>query len=415
MSGSSRLEVWPIPPYRARVLGDTASSDDASELALTNDVERFMKVAVLGESQPGEHRVAIIPSSIRELEKAGIDVAVVQGAGKASHYLDAEYAEAGAAVVADASAALEGATIALKVQPPTADEIGQLPKGIILISLLSPLSNAGLIQRLAAQGVTSFALELIPRITRAQRMDVLSSQATVAGYKAVLLGANALGKFLPMFMTAAGTIRPGKVLVLGAGVAGLQAIATARRLGAKVEAFDVRPAVKEQVESLGATFIEAEEEVTAEGEGGYAKELSDDQHQKELALIAAHVHDTDIVITTAQIPGRPAPELITREMVESMRPGSVIVDLAAPSGGNCSLSEDGKTVEHSGVFIIGPSNLPAEIPVHASQMFAKNVVTFLKEMIDSESKEEKPSIKLDFDDEIINATCVAHAGEVRSR
>jgi len=376
-------------------------------------MERFMKVAVLGESQPGEQRVAIIPSSIRELEKAGFDVSVVQGCGEASHYLDAEYSEAGATVVPDASAALEGATIALKVQPPSPDEISRLPKNVILVSLLSPLSNADLIQQLATQGVTSFALELIPRITRAQRMDVLSSQATVAGYKAVLLGANQLGKFLPMFMTAAGTIRPGKVMVLGAGVAGLQAIATARRLGAKVEAFDVRPAVKEQIESLGATFIEAEEEVAAEGEGGYAKELSEDQHRKELELLAAHIHDADIVITTAQIPGRPAPELITREMVESMRPGSVIVDLAAPSGGNCSLSQDGQTVVHAGVKIIGPSNLPAEVPVHASQMFAKNVVTFLKELLDSES--ETPTIVLDFDDEIIHATCVSHAGEVRSR
>jgi proton-translocating NAD(P)+ transhydrogenase subunit alpha len=382
-------------------------------MAFTNDVECFMKVAVLGESQPGEHRVAIIPASIRELEKAGFDVSVVQGAGESSHYLDAEYADAGATVVANTAAALEGATVALKVQPPSADEVGQLPKNVILISLLSPLTNADLIQKLADQGVTSFALELIPRITRAQRMDVLSSQATVAGYKAVLLGADELGKFLPMFMTAAGTIRPGKVLVLGAGVAGLQAIATARRLGAKVEAFDVRPAVKEQVESLGATFIEAEEEVTAEGEGGYAKELSEDEHKKELDLIAAHVHDADIVITTAQIPGRPAPELITREMVESMRPGSVVVDLAAPSGGNCALSEDGQTVVHEGVKIIGPSNLPAEIPVHASQMFAKNIVTFLKELVDSEN--ETPSIRLNFDDEIIQATCVAHAGEVRSR
>jgi proton-translocating NAD(P)+ transhydrogenase subunit alpha len=376
-------------------------------------VERFMKVAVLGESLPGEHRVAIIPASIAELQKAGFDVSVVRGAGESSHYLDAEYADAGATLVADADAALEGATIALKVQPPSEEEVGQLPKDVILISLLSPLTNAELIQQLATQGVTSFALELVPRITRAQRMDVLSSQATVAGYKAVLLGADQLGKFLPMFMTAAGTIRPGKVMVLGAGVAGLQAIATARRLGAKVEAFDVRPAVKEQVESLGATFIEAEEEVAAEGEGGYAKELSEDQHKKELELIAAHVHDADIVITTAQIPGRPAPELITREMVESMRPGSVVVDLAAPSGGNCALSKDGETVVHAGVKVIGPSNLPAEIPVHASQMFAKNVVTFLKELVDPEA--ETPSIRLNFDDEIIRATCVAHAGEVRSR
>jgi len=372
-----------------------------------------MKVAVLGESLPGERRVAIVPNSIKALEKAGFEVSVVSGAGMASGYSDQEYLDAGASVSPDANHALEGAQVALKVQPPTDEEVGALPKGVILISLLNPLTDGALHQKLAQQGVTAFALEAIPRITRAQSMDVLSSQATVAGYKAVLHAADELGKFLPMFMTAAGTIRPGKVLVLGAGVAGLQAIATARRLGAKVEAFDVRPAVKEQVESLGAKFIEAEEEVTAEGEGGYAKELSEDQHQKELELIAAHIHDADVVITTAQIPGRPAPELITKEMVESMRPGSVIVDLAAISGGNCRLSEVGQTVEHAGVKIIGPENLPAEIPVHASQMFAKNVVTFLKEMVDDEA--ETPVLAIDFENDVLGPTCLTHNGEVRNR
>ncbi len=238
---------------------------------------------------------------------------------------------------------------------------------------------------------------------------MLSSQATVAGYKAVLMGADALSKFLPMFMTAAGTIRPGKVLVLGAGVAGLQAIATARRLGAKVEAFDVRPAVKEQVESLGATFLETEEDVTAEGEGGYAKELSEEQHEKELQLIAAHIVDADIVITTAQIPGRPAPLLITEEMVSSMHAGSVIVDLAAPSGGNCAVSRDGETVIHDGVSVIGPTNLPSDIPVHASQMFSKNVLTFLKEMVGEEG-----GLVMDFENEVLDATCVSHDGQVRT-
>jgi NAD(P) transhydrogenase subunit alpha len=297
----------------------------------------------------------------------------------------------------------------VKVQPPTDEEIASLPKGAILISLLSPLTNQELVQRLADQGVSAFALELIPRITRAQSMDVLSSQATVAGYKAVLMGADALSKFLPMFMTAAGTIRPGKVLVLGAGVAGLQAIATARRLGAKVEAFDVRPAVKEQVESLGATFLETEDDVTAEGEGGYAKELSEEQHEKELQLIAAHIVDADIVITTAQIPGRPAPLLITEKMVSSMHAGSVIVDLAAPSGGNCAVSRDGETVIHDGVSVIGPSNLPSDIPVHASQMFSKNVLTFLKEMVGEEG-----GLVMDFGNEVLDATCVAHEGQVRT-
>jgi len=372
-----------------------------------------MKVAVLGESLAGERRVAIVPASIRNLEKLGFEVSVVSGAGTESRFSDQEYLEAGASIAPDRAHALDGATVVLKVQPPTDEEVTTLPEGAILISLLSPLTNDALIRKLAERGVTAFALEAIPRITRAQSMDVLSSQATVAGYKAVLKAADDLDKFLPMFMTAAGTIRPGKVLVLGAGVAGLQAIATARRLGAKVEAFDVRPAVKEQVESLGAVFIEAEEEVTAEGEGGYARELSEDQHQKELELIADHIDDSDVVITTAQIPGRPAPELITTEMVESMRPGSVIVDLAAPSGGNCRLSEVGRTVEHAGVRIIGPSDLPSEIPVHASQMFSRNVVTFLTEMVDDEA--EPPAIAIDFENDVLNPTCVSHNGEVRNQ
>jgi NAD(P) transhydrogenase subunit alpha len=240
-------------------------------------------------------------------------------------------------------------------------------------------------------------------------MDALSSQATVAGYRAVLIGAGALHKLLPMFMTAAGTIRPGKVLVLGAGVAGLQAIATARRLGAKVEAFDVRPAVKEQVESLGAKFLEAEQEVAAEGEGGYAKELSEEQHERELQLIADHVHDADLVITTAQIPGRPAPLLITEDMVKSMRPGSVIVDLAGESGGNCALTSGGETVEAHGITIMSPLNLAADLPVHASQMYARNVATLLLEMVDGDSKE----LALDFDNDVLGPCCVTHAGEVR--
>ena len=301
-----------------------------------------MNVAVLGETLPGEYRVALIPASVPKLEKLGCEVTVVSGAGLPSHFSNEEYRDVGATIAPDVRAAVQGAGVVLKVQAPTDDEIAVLPEGVVLISLLSPLTQPELIGKLAVAKVTAFALELIPRITRAQSMDVLSSQATVAGYKAVLMGADELAKFLPMFMTAAGTIRPGKVLILGAGVAGLQAIATARRLGAKVEAFDVRPAVKEQIESLGATFLETEEEVTGEGEGGYAKELSEEQHQRELELIAAHIADTDLVITTAQIPGRPAPRLITEEMVDSMHPGSVIVDLAASSGGNCAVTPRGR-------------------------------------------------------------------------
>ena len=366
-----------------------------------------MNVTVFGESQPGEARVALIPSGVSKLAKLGCEVTVVSGAGLSAHYMDEEYREAGAKIASDPSSAVQGADVVLKVQAPTEAEIAQLPAGVVLISLLSPLTQPELIGQLGSAKVTAFALELIPRITRAQSMDVLSSQATVAGYKAVLVGANGLGKFLPMFMTAAGTIRPGKVLILGAGVAGLQAIATARRLGAKVEAFDVRPAVKEQIESLGAKFLETDQDVTGEGEGGYAKELSEEQHQRELELIAAHIIDTDLVITTAQIPGRPAPRLITEEMVDSMKPGSVIVDLAAASGGNCAITREGETVVRNGVKVMGPANLPAEIPVHASQMFSKNVETLLKELVND------GELSLDFEDEIVAATCVTHAGEIR--
>ena len=366
-----------------------------------------MNVAVLGETLPGEDRVALIPAAVSKLEQLGCEVTVVSGAGLPSHFSNEEYREAGATIAPDAGAALQGAGVVLKVQAPTDEEVAALPEGVVLISLLSPHTQPELIGRLADAKVSAFALELIPRITRAQSMDVLSSQATVAGYKAVLTGADELAKFLPMFMTAAGTIRPGKVLILGAGVAGLQAIATARRLGAKVEAFDVRPAVKEQIESLGATFLETEEEVTGEGEGGYAKELSEEQHQRELELIAAHITDTDLVITTAQIPGRPAPRLITEEMVDSMHPGSVIVDLAAPSGGNCAITREGETVVRNGVKVMGPANLPAEIPTHASQMFSKNVETLLKEL------GGEGEVSLDFENEIVAGTCVTHGGEVR--
>ncbi len=365
-----------------------------------------MKVAGLGETLAGEHRVALIPAGVSKVEKLGCEVIVVSGAGFLSHFSDEEYRDAGATIAPDLGAAVKGAGVVLKVQAPTPEEIEALPEGVVLIALLSPLTQPELIGELGSAKVTAFALELIPRITRAQSMDVLSSQATVAGYKAVLTGADELAKFLPMFMTAAGTIRPGKVLILGAGVAGLQAIATARRLGARVEAFDVRPAVREQIESLGATFLETEEEVTGEGEGGYAKELSEEQHRRELDLIAAHIADTDLVITTAQIPGRPAPRLITEEMVDSMHPGSVIVDLAASSGGNCAVTREGETVVRNGVKVMGPTNLPAEIPTHASQMFSKNVETLLKELV------TEGELSLDFEDEIVAGTCVTHAGEV---
>ena len=371
-----------------------------------------MKVAVLKETRPGERRVALVPQGVQELTKAGFTVSVESGAGEHAGASDELYAEAGARVAGSAAEALEGATVVLRVNPPSPsapDETAQIPNGAVLISFLSPLTRPDVVQRLASAGITGISMEMVPRITRAQSMDALSSQATVAGYKAVLLAASHLPKFLPMFTTAAGTIRPGKVLVLGAGVAGLQAISTARRLGAVVEAFDVRPAVKEQVQSLGARFLEAEEEVQAEGEGGYAKELSEEQHEKELALIAGAVPDTDIVITTAQIPGREAPVLLTEEMIRSMRPGSIVVDLAAESGGNCVLTVADETVTRHGVTIMGPVNLPAEIPVHASQMYSKNVVTLLRELLDDEG-----GLRLDFDNDVIGPATVTHAGEIRN-
>ena len=366
-----------------------------------------MKVAVLKETRTGERRVALVPQGVKALLKAGLEVTVETGAGSASSISDDEYEEAGATVAASVAETLRDAGIVLAVNAPPLADVAAMSEGTILISFLSPLTNLDLVRALAEGKITGIAMEMIPRITRAQSMDALSSQATVAGYKAALIAADHLPKFLPMFTTAAGTIRPAKVLILGAGVAGLQAIATARRLGAVVYAFDVRPAVKEQVESLGASFLEAEEEVTAEGEGGYAKELSEDQHEKELDLIAGAIVDCDIVITTAQIPGREAPLLITEDMVKSMRPGSVIVDLASESGGNCALTQSGETVTRHGVQILGPVNLPAGIPVHASQMYSKNIVTLVSEFVGEEGQ-----VELDMDNDVVGPSTVTHGGQV---
>tara|TARA_B100001123_G_scaffold169465_3_gene194905 strand:- start:41370 stop:42521 length:1152 start_codon:yes stop_codon:yes gene_type:complete len=371
-----------------------------------------MKVAVPKETRLGELRVALVPQGVETLAKAGLEIVVETGAGAASGVSDAEYKEAGAEVVGSAAEALTGAGIVLRINPPSLsdpDEVSAIGAGTILVSFLNPLANQTLVRRLAEEQISSISMELVPRITRAQSMDALSSQATIAGYKAVLLAADHLPKFLPMFTTAAGTIRPAKALILGAGVAGLQAIATARRLGAVVEAFDVRPAVKEQVESLGATFLEAEADVTAEGEGGYAKELSEDQHQKELELISSSIVDTDIVITTAQIPGRDAPLLITEDMVKSMRPGSVIVDLASESGGNCAVTVTGDTVLFQGVQVLGPVNLPASVPVHASQMYSKNIVTLVAEFVG-----ESGEVQLDFENDVIGPATVTHEGQVKN-
>ena len=368
-----------------------------------------MRVAVLKEARSTENRVALVPLGVKALVKRGLTVTVQSGAGETSGISDLIYREAGAEIATNAQDTLKDAEVILVVNPPPSNELDFLSEGSILVGFLDPLSNSDLVSRLVELNVTGISMELVPRITRAQSMDALSSQATVAGYKAVLLAANHLPKFLPMFTTAAGTIRPAKALILGAGVAGLQAIATARRLGAVVEAFDVRPAVKEQVESLGASFLESEEEVTAEGEGGYAKELTEDQHHKELELIGDALADTDIVITTAQIPGREAPVLITEDMVKTMKYGSVIVDLASESGGNCELSKAGETVLAHGVQILGPSNLPTSIPVHSSQMYSKNIVTLISEFLGDDGE-----LQLDFDNDVVGPSTVTHGGEVRN-
>ena len=368
-----------------------------------------MRVAVLKEARSAENRVALVPLGVKALVKQGLTVTVQSGAGETSGISDLIYREAGAEIATNAQDTLKDAEVVLVVNPPPSNELDFLSEGSILVGFLDPLSNSDLVSRLVELNVTGISMELVPRITRAQSMDALSSQATVAGYKAVLLAANHLPKFLPMFTTAAGTIRPAKALILGAGVAGLQAIATARRLGAVVEAFDVRPAVKEQVESLGASFLESEEEVTAEGEGGYAKELTEDQHHKELELIGDALADTDIVITTAQIPGREAPVLITEDMVKTMKYGSVIVDLASESGGNCELSKAGETVLAHGVQILGPSNLPTSIPVHSSQMYSKNIVTLISEFLGDDGE-----LELDFENDVVGPSTVTHGGEVRN-
>ena len=360
-----------------------------------------MKVGVPTETMADERRVALVPDMVAKLVKDGHEVVVQPGAGVAAGFTDDAYRAAGASL-GDAWAA----DVVCKVQKPSPAEVGKLREATALVGVLQAATNADLLQQLAQRRVTAFSLELLPRITRAQPMDVLSSQATVAGYKAVLIAAETVPRFFPMLVTAAGTLPPARVLVLGAGVAGLQAIATARRLGAIVSAFDVRPAVKEQVESLGAKFLAMEQQVEAEGAGGYAKELSEDQQRRELEFLASGVKGSDVVITTAAIPGKRAPILVTRAAVEAMRPGSVIVDLAADTGGNCELTQAGTTLQHHGVTILGPTNLPATLPLHASQMYARNVTSFLNHVV------KEGILQLDFTDEITKGTCVTHDGKV---
>ena len=362
-----------------------------------------MKIGVPKESLAGERRVALVPEAARGLVKGGLEVGVEAGAGDSAFFSDAVYMDAGAKVT-DAATAL-GSDAVLKVQPPTPDEVGRLRAGAVLISFLQPATNADVVSALAKQKVSAFSLDLVPRISRAQSMDALSSQAGIAGYKSVLLAANHLPKFFPLLMTAAGTVAPARVLVMGAGVAGLQAIATSRRLGAVVEAYDVRPAVKDEVHSLGATFLELPLEAQ-EGTGGYAREQSEDFLRRQRELIGDRVAASDVVITTAAIPGRKAPILVTADMVRRMRPGSVIVDLAAETGGNCELTKPGEIIQVGGVTIDGTRNLPSMMPVHASQLYSKNVSTLLLLLV------KDGTLKLDFNDEIVKGACVTYDGAI---
>jgi len=365
-----------------------------------------MQVGVPKETVEGERRVALVPEVVRKMTAKGFDVVVEPGAGDEAMLTDEAFEEAGATIAVD----VWGADVVAKVAPPTDAEISKLGADTVLVGFLGPLSNPKTTSALAEAGTTSFAMEAIPRISRAQAMDALSSQSNVAGYKSVLLATEHLGRFLPMMMTAAGTVPPAKVLVLGAGVAGLQAIATARRLGAQVTGYDVRAAVAEQVRSLGAMFLELEgigPTRPAEGEGGYARELTDDEKKAQQQELADKIATFDVVITTALVPGRPAPRLVTAESVEKMKPGSVIIDLAGETGGNCELTEPGKVVIKHNVTIVSPLNLPATMPEHSSALYARNVQSLLELLVDDEG-----NLNLNFDDEIIAGACITRGGEI---
>jgi len=374
-----------------------------------------MKIAILRERRPHETRVAATPETVKKLKALGAEITIEAGAGVAAAYTDQAYLDAGANIVPDAATAAAAADIVFKIQRPMSaeegvDELALLRSGQTLMSPLGALTNQGLIAALAAKGVTAFALELIPRITRAQSMDILSSQANLAGYKAVLLAANNFGRIFPQMMTPGGTLAPARAFIMGVGVAGLQAIATARRLGAIVTATDVRPATKEQVQSLGGKFVAVEDEEfkAAETSGGYAKEMSTEYRTKQAALVADHIKTQDIVITTALIPGRKAPVLVGEDMVKTMKPGSVIVDMAVEQGGNCPLSEYGKVVVKYGVKIVGPANLPAELPTDSSSLFSRNLLNFITPMVDKETK----ALKVDLNDEVVKGTLVTQDGHV---
>ncbi len=364
-----------------------------------------VKLAVVQESRPGEDRVAMVPEVVSRLTAIGVEVVVESGAGTAASFSDADYEGSGAVVAPDAPSTLAQASIVARVQPPTLSEAADLPVGVSTVSFLQPLAALDVVEALAAREATVYSLDLLPRISRAQSMDALSSQATVTGYRAGLAAAQYLAKFFPMFMTAAGTVPPAKVLVMGAGVAGLQAIATARRLGAVVRAYDVRAAAKEEVQSLGARFVELELE-TQDGAGGYAQEQSEEYLLKQQELLAAEVGAADVVITTAQIPGRTAPILVTASMVGRMAKGSVIVDAAADSGGNCELTVAGQVVHSGGVAVVGLANPPATMATHASFLYARNIANFLGLLV------TEGQLTPDFEDEIVAGTCVVRAGSV---
>lgn len=366
----------------------------------------MLRVVVPKESAAGEARVALVPESVKKLVEAGLEVVVESGAGAVAGFLDEHYESEGARVAADAKAAYEGAGMVLRVQPPQREEVERIPEGAALLGMLAPGADPEIFDLLAERKITAFSMELIPRITRAQKMDALSSQATVAGYRAALIAATKLGRFFPMLMTAAGTVAPAKVLIVGVGVAGLQAIATARRLGAMVQAFDIRPAVKEEVESLGASFVGLTLD-EAEDEGGYAREVSEDVHRQEQELLAGLIAEADAVITAAQVPGKKAPVLVTEQMVAGMKAGSVVVDLAAETGGNCEVTKAGEDVLLGGVTVVGVTNAASGLPFHASQMYSRNITNLVQHLLSD------GALQVDLDDEITSGCCVTEGGKVR--
>jgi H+-translocating NAD(P) transhydrogenase subunit alpha len=360
-------------------------------------------VAVVRETAAGEQRVALVPDVVKKLRAKGVQVVMQKGAGGGAHIPDAAFAEI--ETVESAAAAIGRADVLFKVRPPDRDEIAAMREGSVLIGMLAPHQDDDRVRALRDRKITAFSMELLPRTTRAQAMDVLSSQAGMAGYKAVLIAAQTSGKFFPMLTTAAGTIRPSKVLIIGAGVAGLQAIATARRLGAQVEGFDVRPETKEQIESLGAKFLDLG--VSAAGEGGYARELTAEERAEQQRRLAEHLKGIDVVITTAAVPGRPAPKIVSADMVRGMRAGSVLVDLAAETGGNCELTRPGETFSEGAVTIVGPINMPSMGAIHSSEMYARNLYNFLELLI------AEDGLKIDFEDDLVAGTCLTHDGEIR--